>query len=76
VIFRGFHSLALAAGGDGKSGGGGGGHVGAPYQPKKGGQRIGFATADGGEEEEEDTGRPMTGALLRVMLYVPQGFRV
>ena len=58
----GFHSLALAAGGD-QTGGSPAGHVGAPYQPTKGSQRIGFATADGGEEEEGDgADRPQTGA--------------
>ena len=36
------------------------GTTGAPYQPKKGGQRIGFATAEG--DEEDDAGdRPITG---------------
>jgi hypothetical protein len=30
-----------------------------PYKPTKGGQRIGFATADGGEDEDEG-GRPET----------------
>jgi len=60
----GFHSLALAAGGDNSKSGGQAGHVGAPYQPKKSdskGNRIGFATANGGEEEDGED-RPQTGA--------------
>ncbi len=41
-------------------GGKGGGGAAQPYQQKKGGQRIGFATAD---DEMDDGGlRPFTGA--------------
>ena len=36
--------------------------VGQPYQAKKGGQRIGFATADGDDDDEDGAGRPETGA--------------
>lgn len=47
----GFHSLTLPSGG-------GEGHMGALYQPKKGEQHIRFATADGGDDEDDGEDRP------------------